>query len=95
VTAPTANEPVAGYNGLKIRDLIASLSSHSQTELAAIETYERAHRNRNAVFNKLRRLRHGDQRLRKLKALSNDEVVAALRRFRARGDAPVSRTMKR
>lgn len=95
MTVPTDAEPIAGYDALKTRDLIAALSSHSQTELAAIETYEGAHRNRKAVFSKLRRLRHGEQRLRKHKALSDDEVVAALRRFRARGVAPVSRAVKR
>lgn len=94
MTAPGA-EPIAGYDGLTTRDLIAGLSGHSQTELAPIESYERAHRNRQAVFSKLRRLRQGEQRLRKYKALSSDEVVAALRRFRARGVAPVARDVKR
>jgi N-acetyl-gamma-glutamylphosphate reductase len=94
MTVPTA-EPVAGYDGLRTRDLIPSLSTHSQMELAAIESYERAHRNRGAVLSKLRRLRHGEQRLREHKALSTDEVVAALRRFRARGVAPVARAVKR
>jgi N-acetyl-gamma-glutamylphosphate reductase len=95
MTAATVNEPVPGYDGLKTRDLIAALSSHSQTELAAIETYERAHRNRKTVFSKLRRLRHGGQRLQEHNALSTDEVVAALRRFRARGVEPVARDVKR
>jgi hypothetical protein len=95
VTAPTAVEPVAGYDGLKTRDLIASLSIHSQMQLEAIESYERGHRNRKAVLSKLGRLRHGGQRLRDHKALSTDQVVAALRRFRGRRVAPVSRSAQR
>jgi hypothetical protein len=95
MTAAAVNEPVPGYDGLKTRDLIAALPGHSQTELAAIETYERANRNRKTVFSKLRRLRHGEQESPEHKALSNDEVVVALRRFRARGVAPVARDVKR
>ena len=95
MTAPTADEPVAGYDGLKARDLIASLSSHSQAELAAIESYELAHRNRKTVFRSLRRLRSRSQRLREQRALSTDEVEAALRRLQARGLAPATRNVKR
>jgi hypothetical protein len=95
MTAPTADEPVAGYDGLKTRDLIASLSSHSQVQLEAIESYERAHRNRKAVLSKLGRLRNGGRRLRDHKALSTDQVVAALRRFRGRRVVPVSRSAQR
>jgi hypothetical protein len=89
------DEPVGGYDGLKTRELIASLSRFSQAELAVIESYERSHKNRKAVFGKLRGLRRVGERLRKQKALSSDEVVAALRRFRARKVAPVSRNAKR
>ena len=85
MTAPAAEEPVAGYDGLKTRDLIASLSSYSRAELAAIESYERAHRNRGMVFSKLRRLRDGAQRRREHRALSTDEVEATLRRLRLAG----------
>jgi hypothetical protein len=85
MTAPAADEPVDGYDGLKTRDLIASLSNYSRAELAAIERYERAHRIRGAVLSKLRRLRHGNQRLQEQRALSTDEVVATLRRLRLAG----------
>jgi hypothetical protein len=95
VTGPATNEPIAGYDGLTTRDLIGSLSSHSEAELTAIESYERAHRKRKAVIGKLRVLRDGDRRVREHKALTTDQVVAALRRFRARSAAPVAGDTKR
>jgi hypothetical protein len=73
----TANEPVSGYEGLKTKDVVASLSSHSQVELADIEAYERNHQNRRVVFDKLRWLRQ-DEPLPGYDALSAEEVVAAL-----------------
>ena len=85
MTAPTTDEPVAGYDSLNTRELVAALSGYAQPELAAIERYERAHRKRKAVFSKLRRLGTGSRPPRGRKALSTDQVVAALRRFRARG----------
>jgi hypothetical protein len=45
--------------------------------------------------SKARGRRGGEPALPEAKALSTDEVVAALRRFRARGIAPVSRGVKR
>lgn len=100
MTTPTVKEPVGGYDSLKTKEVIASLSSHSQVELARIESYERAHRNRKAVFSKLRRLRQ-DEPLPGPDALSTEEVVAALRRFQAgrvtgwQGHARLSRDAKR
>jgi hypothetical protein len=73
----TANEPVSGYESLKTKEVVASLSSHSQVELAEIEGYERAHENRRVVFDKLRWLRQ-DEPLPGYDALSTEEVVAAL-----------------
>lgn len=95
MTASVTDEPVGGYDGLKTREVIASLSSFSQTDLAAIERYERSHKKRTAVFGELRGLRHVSERLRKHKALSTDQVVAALRRARDRSVAPVSRNANR
>lgn len=95
MTGPATDEPIAGYDSLTTRDLIESLSSHSQAELAAIESYERAHRKRKAVFGKLRRLRNDSRPRRERTALSTDEVVAALRRYRARGVRAVARDGKR
>lgn len=73
----TVKEPLAGYDKLGTKDLIASLSSHSQAELAKIETYEREKQNRVPVFDKLRWLRQ-DEPLPGYDALSTEEVVAAL-----------------
>jgi hypothetical protein len=73
----TATEPIPGYDGLKTKELIASLSSRSQVELAAIERYEHAHQNRVSVFDKLRWLRQ-DEPLPGYDALGSEEVLAAL-----------------
>lgn len=58
--APSAEEaqlPFAGYDRLSERELKEGLSAHSQIELEAVEGYERAHKRREAVLNKLRYLR--------------------------------------
>jgi hypothetical protein len=94
MTTPIVNEPVAGYDRLKAKDVVASLSTRSRRELAAIASYERAHRNRKAVFSKLRQLRH-DEPLRAPEALSTEQVVAALRRLQADRLPLVSRDAKR
>jgi hypothetical protein len=70
-------EPVPGYDKLSPKELIASLSDHSQIELAEIESYERDHENRVPVFDKLRWLRQ-DEPVRGYDALDVDGVVAAL-----------------
>ena len=77
MTAATANEPVSGYDKLKTKEVIASLSSRSQVELAEIESYEHAHQDRVSVFDKLRWLRQ-DEPLPGYDAFSSDELVAAL-----------------
>jgi hypothetical protein len=94
MTTPIVNEPVAGYDRLKAKDVVASLSTRSRKELAAIESYERAHRNRKAVLSKLRQLRHGEP-LRAPETLSTEQVVAALRRLQADRLPLVSRDAKR
>jgi hypothetical protein len=77
MTTDTATEPVSGYDKLKDKEVIASLSKRSQVELAEIESYERAHEDRSSVFDKLRWLRQ-DEPLPGYDALSSDEAVAAL-----------------
>jgi hypothetical protein len=77
MTATNVNEPVPGYDGLKTKGVIASLSSRSQVELAQIERYEHTHENRVSVFDKLRWLRQ-DEPLPGYDALSSGEVLAAL-----------------
>ena len=73
----TADEPVSGYESLKTKEVVASLSSHSQVELTEIESYELAHENRRVVFDKLRWLRQ-DEPLPGYDALDTEQVVAAL-----------------
>jgi hypothetical protein len=77
MTAATVNEPVPGYDKLKTKELIASLSSRSQVELAEIESYEHTHQDRVGVFDKLRWLRQ-DEPLPGYDALSSAEVLASL-----------------
>lgn len=50
-------EPVPGYDKLKDKEVAASLSGRTQAELEQIEAYERAHKGRRVVFDKLRWLR--------------------------------------
>ncbi|MDX6606636.1 MAG: hypothetical protein QOD14_1176 [Solirubrobacterales bacterium] len=73
----TVKEPYAGYDSLKTRDVVASLHSHSQVELAEIESYERANQDRRVVFDKLRWLRQ-DEPLPGYDALSIEAVLGAL-----------------
>ena len=78
MTNATGNEPVSGYESLKTKEAIASLSSRSQVELAEIESYEHTHQNRLSVFDKLRWLRQ-DEPLPGYDALSSSEgIVVAL-----------------
>jgi hypothetical protein len=72
-----ARPPVPGYDRLKTRRVIADLPRRSQTELAAIEDYERAHDARPEVLNKLRYLR-GSEPLPGYDTLSAEEISAAL-----------------
>jgi hypothetical protein len=69
--------PIPGYDRIGDKDLIAELSKHSQVELAAIETYERAHKERVPVFDKLRYLR-GQEPLQDYDALSVKGILAGL-----------------
>ncbi len=77
-TAKTAlTEPVPGYDGLKTREVVASLASRSQVELERIDEYERAHESRTAVFDKLRWMRQ-DEPIKGYDALDTDGVIKAL-----------------
>jgi hypothetical protein len=69
--------PIPGYDRIGDKDLIAELSKHSQVELAAIETYERSHKERVPVFDKLRYLR-GQEPLQGYDTLSVQEILAGL-----------------
>jgi len=73
----TVEEPVAGYDKLKTRAVVISLSSRSQVELAQIESYERDHEARDPVLDKLRFMRQTEP-IPGYDALSSDQAVAAL-----------------
>jgi hypothetical protein len=70
-------EPVAGYDSLKTKDVIASLKSHSQVELARIDDYEQANENREGIFHKLRWLRQNEP-IPGYDAFTPAEIVSAL-----------------
>jgi hypothetical protein len=69
--------PIPGYDRINDKHLIAELSKHSQAELAAIDTYERAHKDRTPVLNKLRYLR-GPEPFQDYDRLGAAETIAAL-----------------
>lgn len=69
--------PVPGYDRLKESRIAAGLSQRPQTELAAIESYERAHQARPGILNKLRYLR-GSEPLPGYDTLSAEEISATL-----------------
>ncbi|MBA3260902.1 MAG: hypothetical protein H0T69_00195 [Thermoleophilaceae bacterium] len=49
--------PIAGYDGLQEKEVTAHFRQLSQVELAEVEDYERSHRNRPVVLDKLRYMR--------------------------------------
>jgi len=75
--AEEAPLPFAGYESLKDRQVVDGLSEHSQIELEAVERYERAHKNRVPVLDKLRYMRQPEP-LPGYDALSVEEVLATL-----------------
>lgn len=73
-----AGLPFAGYDGLNDRDVLDGLSDHSQVELEAAESYERSHKDRTPVLDKLRYLR-GPEPFEGYDGLSISETVTALK----------------
>jgi hypothetical protein len=69
--------PIARYDQVGGKQLIAQLSQLSQVELAAVEAHERSHRERPVVLNRLRWLR-GNEPLPGYDALDSDEIVRIL-----------------
>ena len=69
--------PIPGYDRFKDKELIAELSKHSQSELTAIDAYERSHKERPAVFDKLRYLR-GPEPVQGYDALGTEALLARL-----------------
>jgi hypothetical protein len=77
-SAEEAQLPFAGYDRLGTSKVIGGLSDHSQIELEAVERYERSHKGRDAVLNKLRYLR-GSEPFPGYDALRVEEILAALK----------------
>ena len=69
--------PISGYDQLDDKEVGDRLSQLSQVELAAVETYERAHGNRPAVLEKLRYMR-GSEPLPGYDALTTEQIAEAL-----------------
>jgi hypothetical protein len=76
-SAEGAQLPFAGYDRLDARRVNEGLSDHSQVELGNVESYERSHKGREAVLNKLRYLR-GSEPFPGYDAMSVEEILAAL-----------------
>jgi hypothetical protein len=76
-SAKSADPPFDGYDRLNERHVTKELSKHTQAELAVIEDYERAHKNRVAVLDKLRYMR-GRQPIEGYDDLSPEQIVAGL-----------------
>jgi hypothetical protein len=77
IRADDGQLPIPGYDRIKDKRLIAELSEHSQAELTAIDSYERAHKNRPPVFDKLRYLR-GQEPIEGYDDLSVEEILVKL-----------------
>ena len=73
-----ARPPFAGYDGLDNREVRDGLSDHSQVELEALESYERSHKDRASVLDKLRYMR-GREPVPSYDTFSVEEIVAALK----------------
>lgn len=69
--------PIADYDRLKDKEITAHLPQLSQVELAAVESYERAHDSRPVVLDKLRYMR-GGQPLPGYDALTTEQVAETL-----------------
>jgi hypothetical protein len=80
--------PIPGYDRINDKHLIAELSKHSQAELTAVDAYERSHKNRPAVFDKLRYLR-GKEPMEGYDDLSAEEIRI---RLEAAGSETLQRT---
>lgn len=69
--------PFAGYDRLDGAEVVKGLRDHSQIELQAVEDYERSHKGRRPVLNKLRYMR-GREPIPGYDALSTEQIVTAL-----------------
>jgi hypothetical protein len=69
--------PYAGYDRLDKRQVMDGFSDHSQVELEAAESYERANKDREPVLDKLRYMR-GREPIAGYDALDVEEIVTEL-----------------
>jgi hypothetical protein len=69
--------PITGYDQLSAKQISDQLSRLSQVELAAVESYERAHEGRPIVLDKLRYVR-GSEPLPGYDALTTEQIAEAL-----------------
>ena len=69
--------PIPGYDQLNDKQISDQLAQLSQVELAAVETYERAHSNRPVVLDKLRYMRSSEP-LPGYDALTTEQIAKAL-----------------
>ena len=69
--------PIPGYDRLDGKEVAAQLRELSQVELGAVETYERSHRARPEVLNKLRFMRTSEP-LPGYDALTSEQITEAL-----------------
>jgi hypothetical protein len=81
--------PISGYDRLDDKQVSDRLSQLSQLELAAVETYELAHRSRPVVLDKLRYMR-GSEPLPGYDALTTEQIADAL----GRADAQTVRAVR-
>jgi hypothetical protein len=79
-TAGSAGEdrlPISGYDQLDEKQVSDQLAQLSQVELAAVETYERAHGSRPVVLDKLRYMR-GSEPLPGYDTMTSEQIAEAL-----------------
>jgi hypothetical protein len=77
-SSPDADRlPIPGYDQLDHKEVGARLHGLSQVELAAVETYERSHKNRAEVLDKLRYM-HTSEPMPGYDALSPEQIATAL-----------------
>jgi predicted ester cyclase len=73
----SADEPFSGYDRADEMELVRELHLHSQAELERIEAYERSHKSRTRVLNKLHYLRQSEP-IPGYDDLSVEEIAAAV-----------------
>jgi hypothetical protein len=76
-SADAAELPIPGYDDLDDKEVGARLPELSQVELAAVETYERSHKDRPEVLDKLRYM-HTSEPLPGYDSLSPEQISEAL-----------------